>query len=104
MGAPTVSFVDTWWFLWDMLKVDSCLVLQNLDLIKQWKLDKYEFGYDITIYIYENNRSYIWRVDTWDEIDVDFMDVYDLMKDWKNYLDACEKENREGEEVIKNHY
>jgi hypothetical protein len=71
----------------------------GLEKIKKWEENSYTFWYEtVTIMCCGKNHSqYPFRVfisyhyNEW-EIEVPFEDIYNLMKDWKEYIEEWEKE------------
>ncbi|QFR38742.1 hypothetical protein A9Q91_00720 [Candidatus Gracilibacteria bacterium 28_42_T64] len=77
-------------------------VVSELEKIKKGEIEKYSFGYDITtIYCYAGKENAVIEYEKIDpvtykginkRIEIPFENIYSLMKDWRDYIDAWEKE------------
>lgn len=95
---------DMLWELWSCKHDYIKEIVWELEEIKLWKKENNSFWYEATTIIcwrkkWENiskNRCYInywfWE-DKW-KIEIPFDDIYNLMKDWNEYIEEWEKEQK----------
>lgn len=101
LGNP-VFYVDSkyemLWEIWSCPRDYIRDVVRQLELVKKWEIEKYDFAngnWTTIVECYSDNQNaVIWyKWDDWEDLElwVPFEEIYNLMKEWDEYIDVWEK-------------